>query len=588
MVTSTVKVIMPGKGSVSLRATDHVATGGEGAVYLKNGLVFKIFLDPQKAQANGMPDKIALLAQLRHPFIVSPQDILLNDKHEVVGYYMEQAPGLPLMKTFTNAWRDLNAFATAQSIELAENMRLAVKAAHDFGAVMVDGNETNYLAHGVQPRVLDVDSWQVGNHKATALMPSVRDFHTNQFDSNSDWFAWGVVSFQVFTGIHPYKGTHPDFKKGDLESRMRANASVFDSKVRLNSAVRDFSEVPRPLLDWYERVFSNGERSSPPSALQSQASARATKKMHIAAGSSDTVRHDRIRGFPGAVRHVASNGVAYYWEGTSIRAFDLQRQQEIPGLIPADIERLFANAAVLVRQGEGFLFVESDGATIFGRHIPGERDPRAVQPAATNKLPLATDSLLVMGNRIFALNKQSDNGLIELEVTDMGSKLLLAVKTAWPVSVQSARFLDGCVALDYLGMPFIAVPESNELLVQRAPELIGYKVINGFGRSGSRIWVNGINRLDGQIYRLEFKSNGQEFKLLKSQVVDVALTNVTINAKGIAVSIFEDGVVTVQALATSAEKLVNDASITVDMKLFSLPDGVYYASGQDLYKLALS
>ena len=258
MATSSIKVFMPGKGSVSLRPTDHLATGGEGAVYLKNGTIFKVFLDPQKAQASGMADKIALLSKFQHPFIVAPQDVLLDEKHNVIGYYMPQASGVPLMKTFTNSWRDLNAFTDTQSVKLVDNMRVAVQAAHDFGAVLVDANETNYLAEGVEPRIIDVDSWQVGRHKATAIMPSVRDYHAKSFDANTDWYSWGIVSFQVFTGIHPYKGTHPDFKKGDLEARMRANASVFDSRVRLNAAVRDFSCVPAPLLDWYERVFEQG------------------------------------------------------------------------------------------------------------------------------------------------------------------------------------------------------------------------------------------------------------------------------------------------------------------------------------------
>jgi hypothetical protein len=580
---------MPGKGPVALRPTDHLATGGEGAVYLKNGIVFKVFLDPQKAQANGMAEKIALLSKLQHPFIVAPQDVLLDDKHNVIGYYMPEASGIPLMKTFTNSWRDLNAFTDAQSIQLVENMREAVSVAHNFGAVMVDGNETNYLTHGVDPRVIDVDSWQIGKHKATAIMPSVRDYHAKTFNANTDWFSWGVVSFQVFTGIHPYKGTHPDFKKGDTESRMRANASVFDSRVRLNAAVRDFSCVPGPLLDWYERVFSQGERSAPPSALQSRSAPKLTKKTRVVTGGTGSVRHDRIRGFAGKIRHVAANGVAYYWEGPGLKAFDLQRQQGIPALSTADIEKLFSNDAVLMRHADSFVYVAISETGIQGRKVAGERDPQPmVATAMTNVLPLATHRLVVMGTRFFALNTQSDNGLIELDLAEMGSKVALAVKMSWPVNVQSTQFFDGCAVMDCLGVPFVAVPEQGSLLIQRAPALAGYKLINGLSRGSARVWVHGVSRVDGQIYRIELRSTGREFEVLQVLVVDEALLNIAINAKGIAVGFLEDGSVRVTSTTSTSEKQILDPSVTVAMHLFSLPDGIYYSRDQDIFKVSLS
>ena len=50
-----------------LGPNDHLATGGEGAVYARGGTVFKVYLDADKARAARMGDKLALLKQLRHP-----------------------------------------------------------------------------------------------------------------------------------------------------------------------------------------------------------------------------------------------------------------------------------------------------------------------------------------------------------------------------------------------------------------------------------------------------------------------------------------------------------------------------------------
>lgn len=587
MASSLIKVVMPGKGEVTLRPTDHLATGGEGAVYLKNNTIFKLFLNPARAQANGMADKIKLLSQIRHPFIVSPIDVLYDGQHQMVGYYMAQADGVTLMKTFTNGWRDLNSFTGAQSVKLVENMREAVKAAHALKAVIVDGNETNYLVSGVEPRIIDVDSWQIGKHPATAIMPSIQDYHCKTHGENTDWFAWGIVSFQVFTGIHPYKGTHPGFKKGDLEARMRANASVFDKQVRLNSAVREFSCIPKPLLDWYEGVFSSGERSSPPSAVMTQAPAALTKKVRIRQTASGSVRHDRVLGFNGKIRHVSANGIAFYDEGQVIKAYDLVRKQQIPSLTSAEIEQLFANQAGLVRYADAFVYVARHESSLQGRVVPGERDPQPAQPL-TNVLPLSVTKLIVIGNRLFGLNPQSDNGLVELELTAMGTKTALTVRNSWPVNVQSTRFYDGFGVMDCLGVPFLVIPEKETLIIQRAGALAGYKIINGFSRGSAYVWVHGVNRTDGQIRRLEMRSNGKDFEMVNSEVVDESEMDIAVSSKGIAVGISEDGVVTVLNTSGTAGKQVKDPSVNKEMRLFALPDGIFYYQDNDVFKISLS
>jgi hypothetical protein len=587
MASSLLKVLMPGKGEVTLRPTDHLATGGEGAVYLKNNLIFKLFLDPARAQANGMAEKIRLLSQIRHPYIVAPLDVLLDNQHQVVGYYMAEASGVPLMKTFTNSWRDLNAFTNTQAVQLVDNMRDAVLAAHALKAVIVDGNETNYLVQGVEPRIIDVDSWQIGKHKGTALMPSIRDYHQTGHNEGTDWFAWGICSFQVLTGIHPYKGTHPGFKKGDLEARMRANASVFDNQVRLNAAVRDFSCVPAPLKAWYEGVFSAGERSAPPSARLSQVPVNLTKKVRIRQTATGSVRHDRVRGLDGKIRHVSGNGIAFYDGPSGLAAFDLYRQQAIPTLTPAEIAELFANRAGLVRHADSFVYVCQSASALQGRIVPGERDPRPAQPL-TNVLPLASPKLVMMGNRLFALNPVSDLGLVELELTAMGTKTALMVKTAWPVNVQSTRFFDGVGLTDSLGVPFLVVPQQDALVIQKAGALANYKVINAFSRGSAYVWAHGVSRADGQIYRLELRSTGKEFELLQATVVDDPELNLAVTSKGIAVGFLEDGVVTVLNTTGSAGKEVQDPGVTKEMHLFALPDGVYYYLDRDVFKVSLS
>ena len=55
-----------------LGPNDHLATGGEGSVYARGDVVYKVYLDPTKALKGKLHDKVALLKLLAHPGIAAP------------------------------------------------------------------------------------------------------------------------------------------------------------------------------------------------------------------------------------------------------------------------------------------------------------------------------------------------------------------------------------------------------------------------------------------------------------------------------------------------------------------------------------
>lgn len=584
---ATKKIFIPGKGDLSLSDSDHIATGGEGSVYIKKGMAIKLFTDPAKAQQSGMDEKIKLLAAIKHPFIIAPESAVYDSQQMLAGYTMPIAAGIPLMKTFANNWRDQTGFGISESAKLVDNMREAVQSAHALGALLVDGNELNYMADGIKPQLIDVDSWQIGRFKATALMPSVKDHHNPVFSTETDWFSWAVVTFQVFTGIHPYKGTHPDFKKGDMEGRMKANASVFDSRVKLNSAVRDIGAIPAHLRAWYEDVFQRGERVAPPSALLTAAPANLTKKLKVVTSSAGKVTHERIISLGSAVRHVSANGVAFYLEGKIWKAMDLHRKQNISTLSHAQIEMLFANQAALVRHNGGFVVVEKAGTNLIGTVLMGNKDPQPKESKA-GVIACSADKLVVFGNRVFALNNQSTQGMTELSLLALGDKTILATKAAWPVIAQSTKFYDGLGVWDALGKAILVVPHENAMAIHRAPELEKYKVVGGYSRGPEFVLLNAVSRDSGKLYRLQFSLVANEFKLQAATEIDDPDLNVSVNSKGILVGIFEDGEVTVTATASGGSKVIADNSISKDQALFSLPEGIFYYTGADIFKFSLS
>ena len=196
-----------------------------------------------------------------------PLRAIYNKHNELVGYVYYFVDGaVALCKIFTNDYIGRMGINTGNILTMATEMATTICAVHSRDILIVDGNEFNYLFNEANRRVyfIDVDSYQTRNFPATAIMPSIRDWHTKGFNEGSDWFSFAVVSFQMFTGIHPYKGTHPKFARNDIEGRMKANASVFDKGVSLPKTMRPISGIPTSWAQWYRAVLKEGKRVAPP------------------------------------------------------------------------------------------------------------------------------------------------------------------------------------------------------------------------------------------------------------------------------------------------------------------------------------
>ena len=55
---------------------------------------------------------------------------------------------------------------------------------------------------------IDVDSYQTAGFPATAIMDSIRDRHSSTYSAGTDWFSFAILAFQMFVGVHPYRGKH--------------------------------------------------------------------------------------------------------------------------------------------------------------------------------------------------------------------------------------------------------------------------------------------------------------------------------------------------------------------------------------------
>jgi len=258
-----VKVYVKGTG-VNLSKRDFVAQGGQGAVYVKGGRAFKIYHKPQDMIPQ---QKMGHLSAISHPSVIAPEEEVLSAKKKRIGYTMQFVRDTYAMcQLFPRVFKERHGLRPSTVLDLVLQLREALLSIHQCKVHVIDFNELNILVANdfSAPFIIDVDSFQTPGYPATVIMPSVRDWHTpvKDYGEGSDWFSFAIVTFQLFIGIHPYKGRHPKVK--GLEERMKANISVFDKDVRMPKACYTLDTIPAAYKDWYQKVLVDGQRHEPP------------------------------------------------------------------------------------------------------------------------------------------------------------------------------------------------------------------------------------------------------------------------------------------------------------------------------------
>lgn len=264
------KVIVQGKGPETLSKQDYIAAGGEGTVCRKGSVAYKVYHDPNKIIAVAKIRELAPLAAL--PNVLGPRDILLDAKdNKPIGFTMPYIDRTEfLCRMFSKGFKSDNGITGDTVMHLVKCMQQTVSSIHHEGILVVDLNEMNFLLNDGFTEVLfiDVDSYQTKSFKATAIMESIRDriVKSNAFTEASDWFSFAVVSFQMYTGYHPYrKGKHPKYGPNDWSERMDKGLSVFHPEVTVGPPWSDWSVIPPAHLDWLKAVLGpTGDRTEPP------------------------------------------------------------------------------------------------------------------------------------------------------------------------------------------------------------------------------------------------------------------------------------------------------------------------------------
>ncbi len=574
IITRNTKVTLEGAGTITLRPADYATKGGEGAIYRSGGNILKLYLDPNKFERDGMAEKIKLLSKnMRHDSIVAPKGLVLSTQNAPIGYYMPYVNGEAYPRLFTNEYRNQTKWDDASVVALTAKMHEVLQYTHSRQALMVDANELNWLAdtteaHDPKPYVIDVDSWAVGRFKASVIMPSIRDWHSQQFNENTDWFAWGVVSFLLFTGTHPYKGKLDGYKSSELERRMKDNASVFLPKVHLNHAVREFSCIPGPLRDWYNETFTHGYRGEAPSPLETGKGKLFLRQvMKTVTTLSGGLIYEELFSLP-------HDTIVSIWPCGVIRTAsgDLYETMHKSKIGHSDACRI-----AIVTCSNGWLIAELHGTQWSFRIITH----RGLSQVLSHTIKV--DSVIRSGNRLFIAN--------ETEFAELGVhaflKPILTIQGRWKSMGIATRWYNGVGVADILGTAYLIAPYSVDSVAYiKVPELDTLTVVGGV--AGNRFIE--VMTIDSQgayrSYAFAFDAGWKEYTV-EARDCDGPEQNITILDKGVTASIVEDGEMVITVPWKGEKKIVADKDLTTKMKLSHIGDRVVYLKGGALWSLRM-
>jgi hypothetical protein len=555
------KLTLKGKRlEVNLDKRNFLAKGGEGEVYSKGGVVYKV-CEPGKM----IPEqKFKELAVLDEPHIIRPEDILVDTKGVDVGYTMKLVPdAYTLCQLFTKAFRTRNNVTPDMVLKLVRQMQATTGFIHSKKVLLVDLNELNFLLDAPLENVffIDVNSYQTPSYPATAIMESIRDRHcNNKFTEGTDWFSFAVVTFQMFIGIHPYKGNHPKFtdKNTAMDGRMKANISVLNPDVTYPKAVcQPLSVIPDVYLKWYEAVLDRGMRVPPPFDLVAKLAVITTVKTIKGSNNFDIE----------LLRELDEEIVGYrYSQGTEVvlcQGCAYVNGRRVALAHPVQIGFLGATP----------LAVWTDHGTLNIQNI-----------LTGDKIPITcnAEKVFTSGDRVYVL---LGGNVLELTFTGLGSKVLAGTTVVGTYIPQSTKVFEGCLIQTLFDATIASIfPNSRENRQIAIKELNGLQVVDA--RYHNRLL--GIITVDrtGKYARhtLRFAADWS-YEIRTVSDVSVPSLNFVGLPTGIGVLMNEQENVEIFRVDHPSVKEIDDPVTEGDMILTARDSQVMFFQGKKLYSI---
>jgi len=555
--------IVNGK-KVSLSQSDFVAKGGEGSIYERGGLGYKIF---HKLKDMIPVAKIDEFKVLKDDRIICPKDVIYDKEKHAIGFTFQFLHDtISLCKLFTTSFHKQNNIENDIIIELVEQIKGMIHESHQKKFLIVDGNELNYLVDKkiTTPFMIDVNSWKSPKFPPTAFHPATRDWTTDDFTELTDWFGFAVISFQLFVGIHPFKGKVEGYASGDFRKRVIDCISVMNPRVSFPRSVRDFGLIPSAYKDWYYGMFENGMRRPPP-ALPGTAEKVSVQVVLIQ--STDNFEFRELREYPDQI---------LYHHGPS----DVTKTQD----------RVYI--------GRPDYPIDTQAEIIFAAM---EREPIAVQ-IRNRKLHIASPKgklvrqinmtctdMMVIEDSLYIKNEEK---LVELSFKLLNDNITPYIKKTWKIMRKSSQLFSNVVYQSVLGKAYLAIPlpdyKNSSFIIRPIPELDKYKIVDAKYDNHVCILYGNVKQRYDKI-KIIFDETHEKYVVRIKEEVDYSPVNFVTLDNGVCVEITEDQAVEVflNRIDKPDVKRIEDPAIDSDMRLCKSGVTVRFFQGTKIFEMKM-
>jgi len=555
------EVIIKGNNKViRLSKSNFIASGGEGSIYVKGGKAFKIYTDP-KAMIHY--SKMQELSAITSPNVIKPEQMVLDKRQKPVGYTMKHVTNTyALCQLFPKAFRDRTGLDTDAVLKLVQKMQKTVGDIHKVGMLIVDLNEMNFLVDKKFKDLyfIDVDSYQTPSFPATAIMESIRDWHSSDFSQLTDWYSFAVVSFQMFIGIHPYKGKHPSIK--GIKDRMLANIPVFHNDVKFPKVCLPFDVIPPAYKDWYKAVFFNGKRLPPPTGVIQTIIIPVI--VQTITGNENFEIIEMFEYNSNIIKFLSVDGTR-----VAITSKGIYINNKIAPL--TDIKNVRIAITSLTSQ---VIAIQKPNGKLLLTNISGGTSPVG---------EISAEEIMSYKGRVFIKNEDT---LSELEFVEMGKNVHCVPRLIANVMENATKLFDGVMIQNILGAFMASIfPFPGSHYQVQCPEFKGYQIIDAKYNDGVLI-VIGSKKGKYDKFILKFDDKFSSYSLRKVDDITYCGINFAVLENGIVVHINENEEVEIFSNKKDANKVkvIDNPVISGDMKLFSDGVRVVFAKGKKLYR----
>lgn len=562
------KVNVKNYGYKTLSEKDFIASGGEASIYhMGNNLVAKIYHNKSKCISE---KKILELKKIDNENIILPIDLIYDDSGDLIGYSMRYVKDtIPLCKFFTKSFKNQNNIYEKIILDIIENIKKNIHSVHREKCLVVDLNEMNILVSNDYQNVyfIDTDSFQTPSFPATAIMDHIRDrkVHNNKWTSNSDWFSFAIISFQLMMNIHPYRIGHPDYKINQIDEKMKNNICIFNKNATKPKIANDLSVIPSNYISWYKDLFEHGKRSNPPDSFCDIKNNYVSTKINNAYNSK-VLTELLVNYDSNIIDAIFRYGSHYCMTNDGV----YKDKSKLP---VSNLTDTFYSEFVLI-----------DNKILISEHKNNEIKLFETNGNLLLKEKYNFEKAVFYDNKYYLKNK---NILSSIIFKKIGSKYHALVESSLNVMDNSTNVFKGIVFQSLMGKCFANIPyDNNKYSNIFIPELNSYNII--YAERISRVLML-IAYKDGDYYQFifYFDKNYTQYSYIKNNNVALTSVNFQVLSNGVVVSAEENCIKVFNSKDIKNVLEVQDSPFVSENKLFLENNYINYIDNNKLFRATL-